>query len=248
MNDEPNTQLDQRLRQWADEREPGSDRLARLRQAILAQTAHATATPAATLQWWQSVSGRALAAALTVLAIVAALTLWPRTPTARPLAEPSPGSPVPQAHLQALVSEMERVFDRRLVWVAETNREVLLGIEDADTSSAGPHVAVRVVVLQRSSSAEPWQAVWTGDVAGRSEELVRVTSPRDGSRLNLWTHVLPDGAVSVDTELAVGESGSTWKSTSVQQPQVPQRILSTRQGTSEFQVWQTAAILQEGAL
>jgi hypothetical protein len=249
MSDE-SQQIDERLRQWARHTAPAADRLLRLRQEIMAQATRpdSTAVSSTGQRWWQTIAGRA-AIALIALSLLMVVMLRPRPAT---VSGPSPSSIalLPEAHLQKLVAEIERLFDDRLAWVAETNDDVLLGIEpSASPAAGGPRVAVRVVVLQRSTPSGPWQAVWMGDVAARAEELVQVDSPGDGSQLKLWTYILPDGAVSVDTELAMPKGGPrTWKSSSVQQPQVPLQLLSNRQGDAEFQVWPTAAVLTEGAL
>lgn len=251
MNDETN-EIDRRLQQWARDTAPTEDRLQRLRQEILAQAIPAnTPAPSESGQWWQTMAGRAAIAAV-ALSLLVLVTIWPRgSKESNEVTAPSPAdiASLPEAHLQKLVAEIERLFDDRLAWVAETNDEVTLGIQRQSSTVTGqPRVAVRVVVLRRGSPADPWQAVWTGDVAARAEELVRVDSPGDGSQWMLWTHVLPDGAVSVDTELAMPGGSANWKISSVQQPQVPMQVLANRQGESEFQVWQTAAVLSEETL
>jgi hypothetical protein len=141
---------------------------------------------------------------------------------------------------------MDRLFSERLAWVAETNQDVSLGLDET-SSTGGPRVAVRVVVLKRMADAKTWQPIWIGDVVSRPEELVQL-STSDTSRLSLWTHLLPDGALAVDTELGIEDSGTVWSSSSVQQSQVPQQVLFARAQGGEFQVWQTVALFPEDAL
>jgi hypothetical protein len=248
MSDESN-ELDQQLQRWARHSAPSEDRLRRLRREILNRAIPVPAGPSlAAPAWWQRVAGRA-ALAVMALSVLLAVMFLPREK--KNAAGPSPAAiaSLPEAHLQKLLAEVERLFDDHLAWVAETNNDVSLGIEPSGSSGSDrPRVAVRVVVMQRSSPTDPWLAIWKGDVAARAEELVQVDSPGDGSQLKLWTYVLPDGAVSVDSELAMPGAPAMWKSTSVQQPQVPLQVLSNRQGDAEYQVWQTAAVLPESAL
>ena len=251
LNDETN-EIDQRLRQWARDTAPTEDRLQRLRQEILAQAIRINApVPSGAGRWWQTVAGRAAIGAVT-LSLLVVIVVWPRgSKEMKEVVARSPADIVslPEAHLHKLVAEIERLFDDRLAWVAETNQDVSLGIErQASMATGQPRIAVRVVVLQRASPSDPWKAVWTGDVAARAEELVQVKSPGDGSQWMLWTHVLPDGAVSVDTELAMPGGSASWKASSVQQPQVPVQVLANRQGEAEFQVWQTASVMSEETL
>jgi hypothetical protein len=247
MNNEPD-QLDHLLQQWVDRHEPSDAHLARLRQQILAQ---ASGTPliSSSANWQRSVGLRAAIAALAACVLLAVAWLQPRPLEKVALEVPTGAVHVPAEHLQAIVAEMERLFEGRLAWIGETNQDIALGIPGDDREiPEGSHVAVRVVVLKRPSPSAPWQALWIGDVVSHSDELVEVVAPRDGSRLSLWAHLLPDGAVTIDTELAVGNDDKRWTSSTVQQPAVPTQIALRRDGTAEYQVWQTAAILPEGAL
>lgn len=245
--------LDELLHNWAQRHEPSPDRLSRLRERF---TVAASMSPAmvetnrrpAKAVWRQPVP---LISLLVALSILVALLVWPRSknvqaprPTATNLGE------IPQTHLQALTAEMDNLFDHRLAWVAETNRDVSLGLEDSPShATSGQYIAVRVVVMHRGTHEPQWQPVWTSDVVSRSEELIQVSSASDGAKLRLWTHLLPDGAMSVDTELVLGGPGSTpWISTSIQQPEVPSKMLSIRQGQDEFEVWQTATVLGRESL
>jgi hypothetical protein len=248
MNKSPD-ELDRLLHQWARHNEASPQRLEHLRER-LAQNAEVVSAPSVPRRSWSMFAAGGIAASLLALSVM--IALWPslQNRPAPAAALPSEVAPIPESHLLALFAEMERVFDNRVAWVAETNHEVLLGLEQAARSTpADRRVAVRVVVLQRESPSDPWRAVWKGDVATRSEELVSVASERDGARLDLWTHVLPDGAVTVDFELAgLVSQSKAWRSSSVQQPQTPTAVLSVQQRDSEFQVWQNATLLPEETL
>lgn len=247
--------LDRLLQTWAATNEPSAERLDRLRHRIAQSSSigvglHHSSGRERGLSWL-AISGFTTA----LLALSALIVAWPfsREPAALPVAPSSSAGHatlLPAAHLQSLFSEIEQLFGKRLTWIAETNQEVSLGIESASLpSSSDERVAVRVVVLKRETSTAPWRTVWKGDVASRSEEMVSVITEADGTNLGLWTHVLPDGAVSVDMELTGPVlGGQTWRTNSVQQPQAPSAVLSTRQGDAEIQVWQTATVLRGNTL
>jgi hypothetical protein len=249
MNNPPDD-LDRLLNRWASKNEPSAERIDRLKARIAeASKSSNEVNLTASGRWNNSAT---LAMAISLLALLLLVAFWPfGTDSPAPVATLSnPETDVPQEHLQTLFAEMERLFDSRLAWVAETENEVSLGIDPSPQhASSGQRVGVRVVVLKRDLATAPWKAVWTGDVAARSEEFVSLASESGGARLNLWTFVLPDGAVTVDMELAgLGAESATWRSNSVQQPQVPIAVLSARQGNAEIQIWQTAIVLQENTL
>jgi hypothetical protein len=249
MNNEPD-QLDGLLQRWASQHEPSAERLLQLRQHIIersqapADVASPSVCPAE--RKWSPAARLALAVALSGVVLVVASILWPESQQ-RPLATRPPAAvqQIPRRHLHGLLAEMQQLFGHRLAWVAETDRDFSLGIDEGDSQELdAAHVAVHVVVFQRSAGQDKWRPIWQGDVLTRAEELIHVTSSNDSSQWSLWTHVLPDGAVSIDTELAVAKGNlAAWKSTSVQQPEVPCQVAASEQGGDEFQVWQTAAIV-----
>ena len=77
-----------------------------------------------------------------------------------------------------LLREMERMFENRLEWIAETDGRVLLEIQQEDLSG-GAHessgVAVRVVVVQRNADQPQWTPVWAVDLVAREERVIRLT-------------------------------------------------------------------------
>jgi hypothetical protein len=254
MKHEPD-QLDGLLQQWARQHEPSDEHLWQLRQEIVERSAlPGTIAPpsiAAGPRRWAPTQRLALAVALAGVALVVASALWPSS-RQKSLATPLPAAvnQIPQRHLSVLLAETKSLFGQRLAWVAETDQDVSLGLDESDLQPpADTHVAVRVVVFQRGSRQDAWRPIWKGDVLTRAEELIHVTSSSDGSQWSLWTHVLPDGAVSIDSELAVPKRDlASWKTTSVQQPQVPCRLVATQRGGDEFQVWQTAAVVPANAV
>ena len=247
MNQQPE-KLDELLASWSQSNEPSSAHLANLQAKIFIEAAPRSGAVARPAPAWQRppwIIPFAAALACCALAVTLALRFGGIGPVTS--AAPPAASQLPTDHLQTLLSEMDRLFQGRLAWVAETNQDVSLGLDES-SSAGGPHVAVRVVVLKCAADGKSWQPIWTGDVVSRPEELVQLSFTTDASRLSLWTHVLPDGAVAVETELGIEGNETEWTSTSVQQSQVPQQVLFTRAQRGEFQVWQTAALLPEVAL
>ncbi len=246
---EPSDQFDPLLEQWASRREPTAERLAKLRGEILRQATGVQPLSSASLNWLTKV-GRGAAAALAVAALLGVSVLvWRGQPVVEPVVAELPQTRLPQQHLSKLLAEMNALFDERLAWVAETNREVLIGLDDENVkTSSGARIAVRIVVLQKQPDSDRWQTVWTGDIATRSEARVQV-SQHDGSQLQLWAHVLPDGAVSIDSQFARSSTEAPiWTSSAIQQPDIPTQIVSEEHGDGEFRVWQTALLLPEASL
>ena len=107
-----------------------------------------------------------------------------------------------------LFGEMQRLFPERLRWVAESADAVALGVDGgagaADERSRP--LLVRVVVVARNRGEEGWRPVWRRDVLLHADQFVEV-SPTPGApdRVLLWTHVLPDGAIAVETDLRLTE-------------------------------------------
>ncbi len=103
-----------------------------------------------------------------------------------------------------LLAGMQELFAGRLAWVGEAGREVQVGLlPDAVSGARGSApLAVRVVVLARTSGDSAWEPIWQADVIAQDEEVVDLAAEnaRDGS-LQLWMHALPDGAIAVDANL-----------------------------------------------
>ena len=147
-----------------------------------------------------------------------------------------------------LLAGMQDVFAGRLAWVGEAGREVQLGLlPDAAAGARGSvPLAVRVVVLARTSGDSAWKPIWQADVIAQDDELVDLAaeSVRDG-RLQLWMHALPDGAIAVDANLALQGATCVRSSFSgIQRTGVPQRVFGSQTEDAEYQVYQTVAPLK----
>lgn len=151
-----------------------------------------------------------------------------------------------------LFAAMEETFDGQLNWLVETNDHVRLGLAASTSSGHIPtddklRMAVRIVVERRSPRTNTWQVAWAVDVLAREEEVVD-THDNDGE-LKLWTFQLPDGAIAIDSEIRLTDTGTLHAdSFGVQDDRQPIRIFDeqTIDGKGrhvEYRVFQTVAIL-----
>lgn len=151
-----------------------------------------------------------------------------------------------------LLAAMKEVFAGRLTWIAESDGKVILGIEpETQPSPDGSQpITIRLVVMARRPGEATWHRQWNVDCIVHSEQLVEL-APQDGSgaQLALWAHLLPDGMIAVDTSLALGARGEgrdpqpSTLNTQLFEPQVPRRILTLKTDGTEYQVFQTVAVL-----
>ena len=240
--------LHERISRAADELE-GANQLEGARAEVIDCT---KTVPSAT--WPGRLVWFALGAAAAILAAVLLVSwLGPDRPVAVPqrqLAGLPAAARLDRQQLAAqstLFGAMQEVFAGRLTWMAETDGKVILGIEpEGEASPADSEaITVRLVVMSRRRGESDWHTRWNVDCIVHNEQLVELAAA-DGSenRLALWTHLLPDGMIAVDTSLGIeGPNGRASSSSGVQRPQVPQRILDLRTERSEYRVFQTVAVL-----
>ena len=147
---------------------------------------------------------------------------------------------------------MERVFGTHLDWAAESEGRMCLGIspETQELASDGaPRVAIRVVIVSRPKTQREWSPVWSVDVVTRSEQLVELTPDvcGRGGKLLLWAYVLPDGMLAVDAKMGLAQPATLDSSFSkVQQPGTPELVLATQTADTEYRVFETVAVLDDG--
>lgn len=274
MNGETPNPLDRLLQQWADARTADDAQLNRLKQQIIANLEHEASgtgvaddgSEADRLKRIRKVgsTGRgvwtfalrvAAGVAAGVLVMVGALWLWQsELGHHEPLAPPSELPPA-YAWLQetqlrekaVLLQEMESIFDRQTIWLAETGKNIDMGVVNRTTLTEMKPVAVRVVVERRRVAESAWTSVWAVDVMTRSEEVVRLTSKSaKAAQLVLWSYVLPDGMIAVDCSLTLGESAGVPIVTSgLQSDCQPVEVYSAIVDGDEIRVFQTAAVLSD---
>jgi hypothetical protein len=273
VNDQTNNKLDELLRAWAAAEQPGQTHLESLCERAfqaagllkeaggepvgmahkgLAGRGHPRPTRSAT---WPSRLGwfvLGLAAAILAVALLVS-RLGPDqvqdvTPP-QPLDFPSAARlDQRQLLLQATsFAAIGEVFADQLAWMAETNGKVLLGVEpEAEALAAGPEaISVRLVVMARRRGQLDWQPHLNVDCITYGEQVVELpVEAGSEDRLALWTYLLPDGMIAVDTTLGIeGAGGEGLSSSTVLRPQVPQQILDLEIDQTEYRVFQTAAVL-----
>jgi len=150
-----------------------------------------------------------------------------------------------------LLREMERVFENRLEWVAETDGRVLLEVRQGglgesrlDTETG---VAVRVVVVRRSANQPHWKPVWAVDLVARQEQVIRLTPESaalpEGAELSLWAYAADEEMVAVDSNLTLAGLPVESTFSGMQQSGKPTVVHSVEESGVEYQVFQTVAIL-----
>lgn len=163
-----------------------------------------------------------------------------------------------------LLSEMKELFGDQLMWLAETDHKIEVGLSDRRDASgsstsgdAATPLVMRVVVEKRAAAGSDWELAWAIDVVSQSEEVVDLApATGDGTSMKLWAYALPDGMFAVDSELAFsngGPSGATSSATpgetfraafsNVQQDRLPSEELLTGSDGIEYRVLQTVAVL-----
>lgn len=151
---------------------------------------------------------------------------------------------------QDVLAELDRLFDGKRVWYAETDTEVILGgdlIATEKVASADRTIAMRLVLARRSESTESWQRVWSADVVSRSDQVVQfITQEREqpSARLTTWTHLLPDGLIACDIDLR-WENGKSRRLTDslLLAPGDPEVGASMNVGGVEYRLFHSASLL-----
>jgi hypothetical protein len=256
--------LSQVLQQWASQRALQVTALEQLRRRI-SETLDTTQpdeelkgnAPISRDLSWRGTAWFALGAAASLLTMAGYFWLSHSTQPqiARPAGNPDPLPPsfawLQKAQIDGkatLLFEMERVFAERIVWVAETDGQVKLGLTEAkQTSQPAQPLAVRIVVVRRQTGLANDSPVWAVDLVSRGEQVVRVAPDNaDDARLLVWAYPLPDGLIAVDTTLELRDPVTMKASASrLHENAIPSRIHSVHVDDVEYDVYQTVAFLGE---
>lgn len=238
------------LRNWSQRHEPTD--AGSLEERVAETFATARVEPVVTeparrrpVAYWCTATAAAVAMAA---ACWAYLSPSDNAPIAKPVAAVAfPATVHTRAELIAqerLLVETDRLFDARLAWLAEEGNDVQMGLaeEALDEQEDLPAVAVRLVVVRRDQHEEVWAPVRSIDVITRSEAAVQLPGQHRG--LFLWAYVLPDGAIAVDADMAIAESGTLRATTSgVFAPGVSTMVASRHVNGTEYRVFQVASLL-----
>jgi hypothetical protein len=149
-----------------------------------------------------------------------------------------------------LFRETERLFENRLEWIVETDDRVLLEIEQNAGSSGGSsptRLAVRVVVARRNAGQTSWTPVWAVDVVTREEQPIRLTPESGrlpaGAELFLWVYPVDKDVIAVDSTLSLAGPALQSTFSGLQHVGVPTPVCEVERDGTEFQVFQTVAVL-----
>lgn len=256
-NSEPN-KLDSLLRDWAADANPDTDQLSLLQESILnewdAENRKVTPAPerSESVRSPRSVLALGVAFGALATALVVLLLSGVVTDHDPEFADNSSDQPPPKfawlsdaqlADKKILRDEMLEMFDRKFGWIAETGDNLEIGLDGRQNTDGTPTVAVRVIVEQRTVHQDEWKTVWAIDVVTLSEERIDITPKSfDVTGFRLWAYALPDGMVSVDTEL--DKQGSPFMvAEKLQRGGKPEVIFQQRSGLEEIRVLQAAAVL-----
>lgn len=145
-----------------------------------------------------------------------------------------------------LLRVLRETFPNDLLWVSETEGEIHIGLRsDAERSLAADEppaeLAVRIVVSARRRNELRWKTLCRADVMTEPQELVEVPlDGKDGGQLAIWTCLLPDGMVAVDSDLSLpGIRGLHASASTVQREGVPYHTDSGAAEGWEYRVFQT---------
>lgn len=258
MSDMEPNKLDDLLRDWASHTTPDADQLSTLQNQILNdwEAEQQIVTRASAIKQQPQASRSALAVGIAVGALVTALAvlLWNASTNdathdviADRRDQPPPEfawlSDAQLADKVILRDEMLAMFDQKFGWIAETGDNLEVGIDGRLNSLDSPSVAVRLIVERRALASSEWTTVWAVDVVALSEERVEITPQSRGlSDVRLWAYALPDGMVSLDTELSI-KGFPQIVSESLQSGGKPVVIFQTQSDQDEIRVLQAAAVL-----
>lgn len=153
-----------------------------------------------------------------------------------------------------LLRVLQETFPDDLLWVSETEGEIHIGLRsDSDLSLAHDRppaeLAVRIVVAARQENQLHWKTLCRADVVTGPEELVEVPlDTKGGGQLAVWTCLLPDGMVAVDSDVSLpGMRGLHASASTVQREGVPCRADSRAADGWEYRVFQTVGRVPGGS-
>jgi hypothetical protein len=250
-------QLDDLLRRWAASREPDARRLDALRERVAKRV---SAPDCGVYRRQPSMLLRIAAwgSAAAAVALLALGLVWLLRGHGTPMAEhpaPSAGdmrpdgpapawfAPTPVDSKRELLAELQRVFEGRVAWVAETASQIRLGLNGDD--AVGPALAIRLVLVQRLGDAAP-RPVWAVDLISDEQRLVTLpANAADGADLAVWTYVLPDGLLAVDGDIRWPQRSELPRAayTDLVRPDVPQVVFQWQGDGVEYEVYQSVSVL-----
>ncbi len=209
-------QLDEALRNWADQSEPDSSAIDALKQHILDSAAaervrdvtvqsaadrdglRPTTRPGPRGSWVWLV---ALACVLGVVVFLGRESNSGKHTLPEVVVATSPATDL-------LATELDRLFEGQWRWHGEVNGRSHLETSDELVAEAADddllRVAVRLTVVERRRGEGRWRVVWDASVLARSDEWVQLPASLTGrDSVSLWAYVLPDGSVMVESDVSL---------------------------------------------
>lgn len=250
-------ELTRLLRDWAAERPADVKRLdslaARIHEGVVRGDGPAWAEGEQcrrlrSLLWGRlAFAGLGAAAALTAVWVAALLGRQTDSPSATTPVELALVSEPELAANARVFSEAERLFDGSLQWVANSEREVRMGVLPGDGMQAADSepLLVRFVVVGRTTGERSWRKVWQADIVARAEQVIETVpeTSRD-NRISLWLHPMKDGGVVIDSRIVLRSPvHASCVTSDVLRPGRPAEVLSVKREDGEYRVFQMAAAL-----
>jgi hypothetical protein len=152
-------------------------------------------------------------------------------------------APTPVDGKRELLAELQRVFEGRVAWVAETADQIRLGLNG--DNAGGAALAIRLVLVERLGAAAP-RPVWAVDLISGEERLVTLpANAAEGAEVAVWTYALPDGLVAVDGDIRWPKRSGLPRTayTGILRPGVPQVVFHWRSDGVEYEVYQSVSVL-----
>ncbi len=260
------------LRKWSHSNQPSTQHLDQLARGIeeklateenevdQSDIAHSVPGGAGVSSDWSTAFKWMLSVAAVVLVVVVgARWMVPREGSQHgPVVEVSPADPIEsisdaqRQHKQKLLADLDRMFDGKRVWFAETESDVVLGGDDQPSASDladQSAVVMRLVLARRSSPTRDWQRVWTADVVSRTDQVVQFVSQepqQPSATVTAWTHMLPDGMIACDVDLKWQDENKNQLTDSLLlSPGETQTGASLSVGGIEYRLFHTVAVLDE---
>lgn len=248
-------EIDRQLRDWAQRHLASPAHLEGLARKATVKAAHQRslgvpiAEPALMLFWGKL--GYALSGAIVAMVVLMLCVQHggsrARETTALSVAQLAKPTPAQMTVSRRLFAETTRLFPKQLRWMAQSNGDMGLGVENEGAGSVAdtPPMLVRMVVVSRTAGESAWRPVWTTDVILRGEELVEISPNRNSSnKLTMWVYPLQNGKVAVDSAVDLDKPLKlSSRLNSVVTEGVPAEVATVRMGDTEYRLFQTVETL-----
>jgi hypothetical protein len=144
-----------------------------------------------------------------------------------------------------LARELQQEFPGRFAWLMENGDEMKLGLSEDESTRPSRFVAVRYVIETQGPDDRVWKAIRTLDFITQSEETVQTSlASNHGASVAIWTYTMPDGMISVDSELVLsGPVPIHVSSNRLLSAGAPAEIWQSERDGVKYRVYQAAEIL-----